>query len=73
VIGTDAQGAIWLITVDGRNPAISFGMSFTELQGLSKRLGLRSVLNLDRRFDDHVGRRQDHQSPVGPGRTASGQ
>lgn len=47
VIGTDGQGAVWLITVDGRNPAISLGMSFTELQGLSKRLGLRSVLNLD--------------------------
>lgn len=47
VIGTDAKGAIWLITVDGRNPAISLGMSFVELQRLSKRLGLRSALNLD--------------------------
>jgi len=47
VIGTDAQAAVWLITVDGRNPAISLGMSFTELQRLSRRLGLRSVLNLD--------------------------
>lgn len=47
VIGTDAQGAIWLITVDGRNPSLSLGMSFTELQALSKRLGLRSALNLD--------------------------
>ncbi len=47
VIGTDAKGAIWLITVDGRNPSISLGMSFAELQRLSKRLGLRSALNLD--------------------------
>ena len=47
VIGTDAQGQIWLITVDGRNPTVSLGMSFTELQRLSKRLGLRSALNLD--------------------------
>ena len=47
LIGADAQGFIWLITVDGRNPAISLGMSFTELQRLSQRLGLRSVLNLD--------------------------
>jgi exopolysaccharide biosynthesis protein len=47
VIGTDAQGQIWLITVDGRSPAVSLGMSFTELQRLSRRLGLRSVLNLD--------------------------
>ena len=47
IIGTDAQGDIWLVTVDGRNPALSLGMSFTELQRLSQRLGLRSVLNLD--------------------------
>lgn len=47
IVGTDAQGAIWLITVDGRHPALSLGMSFGELQRLSKRLGLRSVLNLD--------------------------
>lgn len=47
VIGTDAKGAIWLITVDGRNPSLSLGMSFRELQRLSKRLGLRSALNLD--------------------------
>ena len=47
LIGVDAQGAIWLVTVDGRNPALSLGMSFSELQGLSTRLGLRSVLNLD--------------------------
>lgn len=47
LIGTDAEGAIWLVTVDGRNPALSLGMSFAELHRLSKRLGLRSVLNLD--------------------------
>lgn len=47
MIGTDAAGAIWLVTVDGRNPALSLGMSFTELQRLAKRLGLRSALNLD--------------------------
>lgn len=47
IIGTDAEGAIWLVTVDGRNPALSLGMSFAELHRLSKRLGLRSVLNLD--------------------------
>ena len=47
VIGSDAQGAIWLVTVDGRNPEISLGMSFTELQRLARRLGLRSALNLD--------------------------
>ena len=47
IIGTDADGAIWLVTVDGRNPSLSLGMSFTELRRLSRRLGLRSVLNLD--------------------------
>jgi exopolysaccharide biosynthesis protein len=47
VIGVDANDAVWLITVDGRQPALSLGMSFTELQGLARRLGLRSVLNLD--------------------------
>jgi exopolysaccharide biosynthesis protein len=47
MIGTDAQGAIWLVTVDGRNVAISWGMTFAELKVLARRLGLRSALNLD--------------------------
>ncbi|HEY0871950.1 MAG TPA: phosphodiester glycosidase family protein [Vicinamibacterales bacterium] len=47
IIGTDTDGHIWLVTVDGRNPAVSLGMSFTELQRLARRLGLRSVMNLD--------------------------
>jgi exopolysaccharide biosynthesis protein len=47
LIGEDTSGGIWLITVDGRQPALSLGMSFTELQGLARRLGLRSALNLD--------------------------
>jgi len=47
LIGTDTDGGIWLVTIDGRNPAISLGMSFAELQRLSNRLGLRSALNLD--------------------------
>lgn len=47
LIGSDAQGMIWLVTVDGRHPALSLGMSFTELHQLSRRLGLRSALNLD--------------------------
>ena len=47
MIGSDGEGAIWLVTIDGRNLAISLGMTFTELQKLSKRLGLRSALNLD--------------------------
>ena len=47
IIGVDGAGAIWLVTVDGRNPQLSVGMSFTELQTLSRRLGLRAALNLD--------------------------
>jgi hypothetical protein len=46
MIGEDGA-SIWLVTVDGRQPALSLGMSFTELQGLAARLGLRSALNLD--------------------------
>ena len=47
MIGVDAKEAIWLVTIDGRQPALSLGMTFTELQALSHRLGLRSSLNLD--------------------------
>ena len=47
MIGCDADGGIWLVTVDGRQPSLSLGMSFAELQRLAKRLGLRSALNLD--------------------------
>lgn len=47
MIGVGGDGAIWLVTVDGRNPLLSLGMSFTELQRLSRRLGLSSALNLD--------------------------
>jgi len=47
LIGVDADDAIWLVTIDGRNAAISLGMSFVEMQGLARRLGLRSALNLD--------------------------
>jgi hypothetical protein len=46
MIGEDG-GAIWLVTIDGRQPARSLGMNFAELQGLARRLGLRSALNLD--------------------------
>jgi exopolysaccharide biosynthesis protein len=47
LIGLDEDNSIWLVTVDGRQPALSLGMSFAELQALSHRLGLRSALNLD--------------------------
>jgi len=47
LIGVDADGAIWLVTIDGRSPAISLGMTFAEMQTLARHLGLRSALNLD--------------------------
>jgi hypothetical protein len=47
IIGTDGSTAIWLVTVDGRNPAISLGMTFAELQRLATRLRLTDALNLD--------------------------
>jgi hypothetical protein len=47
LIGVGADEAIWLVTVDGRQPALSLGMTFAELKALARRLGLRSALNLD--------------------------
>jgi len=47
VSGTSGDGRIWLITVDGRNKALSLGMSFAELQTLITRVGLVDALNLD--------------------------
>ena len=47
MIGVDAQDAIWLVTIDGRQPQLSLGMSFVELQRLARTLGLTSALNLD--------------------------
>jgi hypothetical protein len=47
LIGTQADGTIWLVTVDGRQPRLSAGMSLFELRALVERLGLRNALNLD--------------------------
>jgi hypothetical protein len=47
IIGSDAAGEIWLVTVDGRQPDLSLGMSFAELQRLAERLRLTNALNLD--------------------------
>ena len=43
----EGGGAIWLVTIDGRQPTLSLGMSFSEMKRLARRLGLRSALNLD--------------------------
>jgi exopolysaccharide biosynthesis protein len=47
MIGVAEGGAIWLVTVDGRQPKLSAGMSLRELQSLARRLRLVDALNLD--------------------------
>lgn len=47
MIGTSRGGTIWLVTVDGRNPDVSAGMTFGELQALATGLKLENALNLD--------------------------
>jgi hypothetical protein len=47
LIGTTRGSAIWLVTVDGRNPSVSLGMTFAELTDLAQKLNLVHALNLD--------------------------
>ena len=47
LIGVHADGAVWLVTVDGRQPHLSAGMTLGELRELARRLGLTGALNLD--------------------------
>lgn len=47
MIGDAADGTIWLVTVDGRQPQLSVGMTLEELRTLAHRLGLVNALNLD--------------------------
>ena len=47
MIGTTRGSAVWLVTVDGRNPSVSLGMTFTELASLARKLNLVFALNLD--------------------------
>jgi hypothetical protein len=73
VIG-EGGGAIWLITVDGRQPQFSLGMSFAELQRLAARLGLESALNLDGGGSTTMvvrGRLVNHPSDAGGPRAVS--
>jgi exopolysaccharide biosynthesis protein len=47
MIGVRADGSIWLVTVDGRQPQLSAGMTLEELRSLARRLELTNALNLD--------------------------
>jgi hypothetical protein len=47
MIGITADGAAWLVVVDGRQPELSAGMTLVELRELARDLGLTGALNLD--------------------------
>ena len=47
LIGTDSQGYVWLVVVDGRASGKADGMSIAELTELALQLGLTDALNLD--------------------------
>jgi exopolysaccharide biosynthesis protein len=47
LIGTDAQGYVWLVVVDGRFDGQAEGMTLAELTSLAQTLGLTDALNLD--------------------------
>jgi hypothetical protein len=47
LIGDAPDGTIWLVTVDGRQPQLSVGMTLEELRTVAHRLGLANALNLD--------------------------
>ncbi len=46
-VADDASGFIWLGVVDGRQPAYSVGMTFSDLQRFCARLEFKDALNLD--------------------------
>ncbi|HEY6707324.1 MAG TPA: phosphodiester glycosidase family protein [Actinomycetota bacterium] len=46
-VGATADGRLLIVTVDGRQPGHSVGMSLRELAELFVRLGARSAINLD--------------------------
>jgi exopolysaccharide biosynthesis protein len=47
LVGIDRKGMLWLVTIDGRQPEYSVGMTFAELLTLCARLELTNALNLD--------------------------
>jgi len=47
MIGVTSDGTIWIVTVDGRNPQHSLGMTFADLQRLARALHFHHALNLD--------------------------
>ena len=47
LVGTDAEGYVWLVVVDGRSEGHAGGMTIAELTELSQMIGLTDALNLD--------------------------
>jgi hypothetical protein len=47
MIGITGDAVVWLVTVDGRQPGLSSGMTLVELRELARRLRLTDALNLD--------------------------
>ncbi|MGH2726209.1 MAG: phosphodiester glycosidase family protein, partial [Actinomycetota bacterium] len=47
MIGWNAAGDLLLVTVDGRQPGVSYGMTLIEAADLMRRLGAVEALNLD--------------------------
>jgi hypothetical protein len=76
MIGVSRDEVIWLITVDGRNPQVSVGMTFAELQRLALDLNLTYALNLDGGGSTTMvvqGNVVNHPSdPTGPRRVSDG-
>ncbi len=74
MIGTTRGAAIWLVTVDGRNPSVSLGMTFAELTNLAQKLNLVNALNLDGGGSTTMvvkGRVVNHPSDAGGARRVS--
>ena len=47
LVGTDTDGGVWMVVVDGRFPGEAEGMTIAELTALAQRLGMVEALNLD--------------------------
>lgn len=47
LLGVDRRGDLWLVAIDGRQPAYSVGMRFDEMIALCLRLDLVDAVNLD--------------------------
>ena len=74
MIGVARDGFIWLVTVDGRQPTFSAGMTLAELQALARRLESRRCAEPRWRWlDDDVGDRIRRQPAVGRGWTEEGE